>query len=208
MRHVRWLVVPVLLGHAGMARAGGDCLARLDDLKVDYQPAPPTLGIETPVEVLGPLGGVTYVSAGRARPLILDCSLVYSLALAGRYFVDEGLTVAVYSDSYERRFVHGTTRWSKHSFGLALDVHRFQNAADPTQRLTVEDHYQMGLGRGRDCVGQPAEERARRLRLLWCRLARSELFKLVLDPDYDRHHRDHFHMQAAAWNERTDLDWR
>lgn len=208
MRQVRWLVVPVLLVSPEIARAGGDCLSRLDDLKVDYQPAPPTLWIETPVEVLGPLGGVTYVPFGRPRALILDCSLVYSLALAGRYFVEEGLNVAVYSDSYDRRFVHGTTRWSKHSFGLALDVHRLESDADPTRRLIVEDHYEMGLGRGRDCLGHPSGDQARSLRLLWCRLSRSELFRLVLDPDYDRDHRNHFHMQAAAWSERKDLDWR
>jgi len=80
----------------------------------------PALGLFT-----GPLGGVSYVPLGRARPLVLDCSLVYSLALAGRYLRDEGITTAVFSDAINRRFVRGTTRRSKHSYGLALDVHRF-----------------------------------------------------------------------------------
>jgi hypothetical protein len=209
MDAVRWLVVAtiaVFLAAAADARA--DCVARLDELGVDFRPAGPIPGIETPVEVVGPLGGVTYVPAGRARPLVLDCSLVYSLALAGRYFVEEGLTVAVYSDAYERRYVKGTNRISKHSYGLALDVHRWQSPHDPTRRLTVQDHYEQGLGRGRDCIGRPGDDRARSLRVVWCRLVRSELFRLVLDPDFDRAHRDHFHIQAAAWRERGDLEWR
>ena len=184
-----------------------DCLARLDALEVQYELAGPHTGIANPVEVLGPLGGVTYVPYGRQRALILDCSLVFSLAHAGRYFRDEGLTVAVYSDSYNRRFVRGTSRWSKHSFGLALDVHYFRDGGD-TRRLSVEGDYEKGLGRGRDCVGRPSDDGARSLRMVWCRLSRSELFRMVLDPDFDEDHRNHFHIQAPGWEERTDLDWR
>lgn len=184
--------------------AFADCLDELDALSVPYRPAGPISGVDDPVEVTGPLGGVTYVALGRTRPLVLDCSLVYSLALAGRYLRDEGITTAVFSDAINRRFVRGTTRWSKHSYGLALDVHRFDGAVP----LSVDDDYQTGLGRGRDCLGKPGDDRARRLRVLWCRMARSELFRLVLDPDHDEDHRNHFHLQALPWNERDDLGWR
>ena len=185
--------------------AGNDCLARLDELAVSYRPAGPLQGVREPVEVTGPLGGVEYRAFGRARPLVLDCSLVYSLALAGRYFVDEGIRVALFSDSYHRRFVRGTDRWSKHSFGLALDVHVFEA---PLGKITVEKDYQRGLGRGKDCVGHPSDARARSLRMIWCRMSRSELFRMVLDPDFDADHRNHFHIQAPAWEERSDLAWR
>ncbi len=197
------LLVPVATAWAAARPA---CLESLDALEVPYERAPPREGIAVPVEVTGPLGGVTYTPVGRARPLVLDCSLVYSLALAGRYFVEEGLLEAVYTDSYNRRFVHGTRRWSKHAFGLALDVHFWRDATQA--RVSVAHDYQKGLGRGRDCLGRPADDDSRRLRLVWCRLVRSELFRLVLDPDYDEGHRDHFHIQAPAWNERTDLEWR
>jgi len=190
------------------SQAGDDCLARLDELAVAYRPAGPLQGVREPVEVLGPLGGVEYRAFGRPRPLILDCSLVYSLALAGRYFVDEGLRVAIFSDSYHRRFVRGTDRWSKHSFGLALDVHVFEDPSHPDRKITVEKDYQRGLGRGKDCIGHPGDSRARSLRMIWCRMARSELFRMVLDPDFDADHRNHFHIQAPAWEERSDLAWR
>lgn len=199
---MRGLLVVAILSVGNVAFA--DCLDALDAEKVPYRLAGPIPGVEDPVEVTGPLGGVTYVAMGRARPLILDCSLVYSLALVGRYLRDEGITSAHFSDAYHRRFVRGTTRWSKHSYGLALDVHRFDGAT----ALSVDDDYQTGLGRGRDCIGQPGDDRARRLRVLWCRLARSELFRLVLDPDFDEDHRNHFHLQAEPWGARQDLSWR
>jgi hypothetical protein len=202
MGRLRILLLFTLIAVGDRARA--DCLDALDAQKVPYRPAGPIPGVDDPVEVTGPLGGVTYVALGRARPLVLDCSLVYSLALAGRYLRDEGITTARFSDAIHRRYVRGTTRWSKHSHGLALDVHRFDGATP----LSVDDDYQTGLGRGRDCVGQPGDDRARRLRVLWCRLARSELFRLVLDPDFDEDHRNHFHLQAEPWTARKDLGWR
>jgi hypothetical protein len=186
------------------ATARADCLDRLDRLKVPYRPAGPIAGVDEPVEITGPLGGVSYVALGRPRALILDCSLVYSLALAGRFLRDEGIATAVFSSALDRRYVRGTRRWSKHSYGLALDVHRFDGATS----LSVDGDYQRGLGRGRDCVGRPGDARARSLRVLACRLARSELFRLVLDPDYDRDHANHFHLQAPPWDERQDLRWR
>ena len=204
---LRALVAVLVLAASGTASARTLCEARLDRLEISWQPGEALPGVDDPVEVTGPLGGVTYVPMGRARPLVLDCSLVYSLALAGRYLIDEGLTVAVYTDSYHQRFVRGTTRWSKHSFGLALDVHYFRDEGD-TRRLSVEGDYQKGLGRGRDCIGRPQSDGARSLRIVWCRLQRSELFKLVLDPDFDEDHRNHFHMQAMPWDERDDLAWR
>jgi hypothetical protein len=176
------------------------CMTQLDALGVKYTlPERPTPGIAQPVEVTGPLGGVTYVFDGKPRPLVLDCSLVYSLARAGRFFVEAGVDVAVWIDGYHVRNIHGTNRPSKHSYGLALDVARWQGEG---RQVVVAQDYEQGLGRGRDCIGRPTTERARTLRILWCQLARSELFRVVLDPDYDDDHRDHFHLDALPWGER------
>src|SRR5262249_32034055 len=104
------------------------------------------------------------------------------------------------------RFVKGTSRLSKHSFGLALDIHSFADAAGHT--LSVAANYEKGLGRGRDCLGRPDGDNAKRLRLLWCRLRRSEPFTLLLRPPLHEDHRDHFHLQVMPWAEREDLEWR
>jgi len=207
-RALALLALLALLAAIAPARAAhADCFDALDGLGVAYRAVGGPRGIELPVEVEGRLGGVRYVAADDARrALVLDCSLVYSLAVAGAMLAEEGVATAVFGDAYHHRVVKGTSRLSKHSFGLALDVHRFTDADGRT--LSVAADYEKGLGRGRDCLGRPDGDKARRLRLLWCRLERSELFKLVLDPDFDEDHRDHFHLQALPWVERDDLEWR
>src|SRR5262245_24396423 len=60
----------------------GECLDQLVRLDVAYRPAEPTVGVAEPVEILGPVGGVTYHTWIRRR-LILDCVLVRALALIG-----------------------------------------------------------------------------------------------------------------------------
>ena len=185
------------------ARAAGrhPCLDRLDALGVPFKKAKPLRGIEVPVEVTGPLGGVTYRGSAK-QPLVLDCSLVYSLALAGRYLVDAGLSEALYSSAYQRRNVRGTHRPSHHSYGLAIDVHQWKGQ-DGT--VSVADDYEQGLGDEMDCVGQPLTEGGGRLRLILCRMERSGLFRLILSPDYDQDHWNHFHVEALPWGERDDL---
>jgi hypothetical protein len=180
------------------------CLDELDAMDVAYTRAAPHEGIEVPVQITGPLGGVTYETWSK-RDLVLDCSLVYSLARAGKFFTEEGMTRAFYSSAYQRRNVRGTAKPSKHSFGLALDVHRWRTGADEAGELSVEDHYEQGLGDEVDCIGDPLTDEGRSLRTVWCRLDRSSLFRFILSPDSDADHYNHFHIEARAWSDRTDL---
>lgn len=179
------------------------CYERLDELGVDWKPARPRKGIKLPVEVTGALGGVTYATWG-PRALILDCSLVYSLALAGGYFVEAGITRATYSSAYERRNVRRTKRPSNHSYGLALDVHAV--SGPHAGKLELDDDFEQGLGDGADCVGDPLTTGGWVLKLLHCRLERSGLFRIVLSPDYDQDHHNHFHVEALPWATRPDRE--
>ena len=43
------------------------------------------------------------------------------------------------------------------------------------------------------------------LKVMQCQLARSGLFHLVLSPDYDDAHHDHFHLEALPWTERPTV---
>jgi hypothetical protein len=187
----------LLLLASAEAGARHACLERLDGMGVPYREARRRPGIAIPIEVTGPVGGVTY-ETWSDRPLILDCSLVYSLAKAGRYLVEAGLTRARYSSAYQRRNVRGTNRPSKHSYGLAIDLHSLGD-------LEVADDYEQGLGDGMDCIGAPLTAGGTLLRTVLCRMERSGLFRNVLSPDYDEDHWNHFHVEALPWVERDDL---
>jgi hypothetical protein len=181
--------------------APASCLAELDARHVSYKRAVRP-GIAVAVEVTGPLGGVTYASSD--QQLVIDCSLAVSLAEAGRYLRALGFEKATFSSAYSRRNVRGTDRPSKHSYGLAIDVHTF-TAPEPVGLLRIDRDYEQGLGDAVDCVGHPLTQGGAALKILQCQLVRSGLFHLVLSPDYDDAHHDHFHLETKPWSERTEL---
>src|SRR5262245_524369 len=120
---VAWVPAPAGAEPAGAA----ECHAALDARGVDWVPARRP-GIQLAVEIRGRLGPITWASS-RGKAMVIDCSLAVSLAEAGRYLADLGIERAVFSSAYDVRNVRGTNHRSKHSFGLAVDVHTFEGPA-------------------------------------------------------------------------------
>jgi hypothetical protein len=182
-------------GAAARPTAEG-CLAELAASRVPFRKAS-RKGIAIGVEVTGPVGGVTFT---HDDALVLDCSLVVSLAHAAPYLTALGVDTAHVASGYSRRNVRGTSRPSKHSYGLAVDVSRLSGAAIGTLRLDRD--YEQGLGDAADCIGAPITEGGATLKIAQCQLVASGLFHLVLSPDYDDAHHDHFHLEVRPWTER------
>lgn len=193
------LSVPAFAGPSGQRSA--ECTRALDALEVEYERVERE-GIAIGVKVEGPLGGVTYEAYDESE-LILDCSLVYSLARAGALLREHGIERATYSGAYERRMIRNSSRPSRHSFGLAIDVHIYEG--DELGRLRIQDDYEQGLGSAEDCLGRPLTEGGAILRHIHCRLDCAQLFRHILSPDYDAHHFNHFHFEAPPWSEREDF---
>jgi hypothetical protein len=178
----------------------GDCIAELDARHVAWKKASRP-GIAVPVQLTGAVGGIDLTCDD--QPLVIDCSLAVSLDEAGRYFRSLGITKATFSSAYSRRNVRGTTHPSKHSYGLAIDIHGFSGT--DLGNLRIDRDYEQGLGDEVDCVGEPLTQGGAVLKVLQCQLVRSGLFHLVLSPDYDDAHHDHFHLEVKPWHERTAL---
>jgi hypothetical protein len=189
----------VVAGSTASAQPMGDCKAALTARKVAWKPAARP-GIAIAVEITGPLGGIAITGD---EPLVIDCSLAVSLDEAGHYLAALGIEHARFVSAYSRRNVAGTDVLSKHSFGLAIDIPAFEG--DKIGALRIDRDYQSGLGDEVDCVGEPSTKNAELLKVLQCQLVRSGLFHLVLSPDYDDAHRDHFHLEVAPWPVRTAL---
>lgn len=179
--------------------AAASCLAELDRRKLSYRRIT-RRGIAIPVEVTGPLGGVEY---RYHEALVLDCSLVVSLDEAGHYLRDLGISTLTVASGHSRRNVRGTSRPSKHSFGLAVDVPTIEGPQ--LGSLRVDRDYEQGLGDDVDCVGAPLTAGGELLKIAQCQLVRSGLFYLVLSPDYDDAHHDHFHVEVRPWTAREQL---
>jgi hypothetical protein len=197
---VRVLLILLAVGRLAHADGLGDCRAELDARHVAWKQASRP-GIAIPVELTGTVGGIQLTSED--QPLVIDCSLAVSLDEAGRYLRALGIDKATFSSAYSRRNVRGTNHPSKHSYGLAIDVHTFTGTDLGT--LRVDRDYEQGLGDEVDCVGAPLTQGGAVLKILQCQLVRSGLFHLVLSPDYDDAHHDHFHLEVRPWRERTAL---
>jgi hypothetical protein len=190
------IVVGGLVSTVPRAHAG-DCFAELDARHIAYKHAERP-GIALGVELTGQIGGFDLVSDD--QQLVIDCSLAVSLDEAGKYIHAIGLTKATFSSAYSRRNVRGTNRPSKHSYGLAIDVHTFTGPELGT--LRVDRDFEQGLGDDMDCVGAPLTQGGAVLKILQCQFVRSGLFYLVLSPDYDDAHHDHFHLEVKPWAQR------
>jgi hypothetical protein len=199
--HLGRLALALLLAATATASADplGNCYDELDARNVTYKKTKKP-GIKNPVEVTSALGGIAVEGADA---LVIDCSLAVSLDEAGRYMKALGMTNARFSSAYSRRTVRGTNNPSKHSYGLAIDVSAFTGPDLGT--LRIDKDYEQGLGDAVDCVGQPLTQGGAVLKVLQCQLVRSGLFHLVLSPDYDDAHHDHFHLEVIPWRERSAL---
>ena|SRR5665647_940333 len=196
---MRALVLVILAATASSAMAD-PCTDELTSRHVAWKKASRS-GIANAVEITGPLGGVTVSAIDYA--LVIDCSLAVSLDEAGRYLVALGIDHVTFSSAYSRRNVRGTNHPSKHSYGLAIDVHTF--SGPDLGSLRIDRDYEQGLGDSVDCVGLPLTQGGAVLKVLQCQLVRSGLFHLVLSPDYDDAHHDHFHLEVKPWGDRPEL---
>jgi hypothetical protein len=196
---VRWIVAALLVATPAYADKRESCYAELEARNVGFKKVRKS-GIADGVEIVGAVGGVEVTGH---TPLVIDCSLAVSLDEAGRYMRALGVDRAAFSSAYAKRNVRGTHRPSKHSYGLAIDVHAF--AGDQLGTLRIDRDYEQGLGDAVDCVGRPLTQAGAVLKVLQCQLVRSGLFHLVLSPDYDDAHHDHYHLEVKPWRERDEL---
>jgi hypothetical protein len=192
------VAVPVDRGVPGGADRA--CLEDLSRRQVAFVAAGSVRGIQTPIEVTGPIGGISLLSRGRRAPL-MDCALARALAQAAPFMRDLGVTGLSFSATYDYRNVRGSSNLSGHALGLAIDVHAVETSIG---HLDVERDYPRDAGRWQGdrrgspavCVGEPSRREARLMRTLACGLRSHSSLRLVLGPDDNYDHRNHLHIEA------------
>jgi hypothetical protein len=161
---------------------GEQCLSALKKRGVSFTPLAELEGVENPVEVRGPLGGVVFY-ANDHRPLRLDCRLAIALEDLEPVFHSYGVTRVRFSGAYVYRTTR-SGRLSHHALGLAIDIHEIFFGS---RIFSVEDDFEMNVG----C--QPDNPT---LNELACALRQTRYFEEFLTPDFNRDHRDHLHISV------------
>jgi hypothetical protein len=184
------------------------CLAELDARKFPYERvAEPQSNVETPLRFTGPIRGVTFDLTYRAqrdpkaKAAIADCRLALAVDDLAAILAKQGIVRAEYLSMYRpNRFSRPGLR---HTSALAMDLATIQHADGTTYSVRFDFH---GAG-GRTC-GEGARKPRRDtpgallLRRIACGAAEMGSFNLVLTPNYDWGHRDHFHLEV-----RTGIRW-
>lgn len=171
---------------------GLGCLIRLRELEIPHRHLSTLRGVDTPVEVTGPVGGVEYRAIGR-HGLVADCRLVLALDRAARYLRNLGVTAMYFSGAYSYRMMP-SGRPSRHAMGLAIDVHHVEAGG---RRLTVAGDYDLDMSVEDACApGAPTLNR------MACLFKHWRLFDRVLTPDFDGAHYNHFHLAILELNRR------
>jgi hypothetical protein len=162
-------------------------------------------GVAQPVRLQGPLHGVTFRTnqhdADRETTIweIADCRLVLAL--------DDFAAILEQHDIVDVRHysIHRAApkKWpddklgKQHIGGLAIDAARFikKDGSD----LVVLDDFKGRIG-AKTCgpkarAAKTAE--AKELREIVCAAVDAQLFNVVLTPDFNRKHRNHFHLEVT-----------
>ena len=180
----------------------GDCHAMLDALGLDWAPAAAAPGVADPVRVQPYIAGVgfRYYYDDVPRALFMDCRLaprLYELAqLVSAYGYDEILHIGIYN----YRCIGGGNpdtdgcTPSQHARADAIDIAGI-GMADHSIFESVETDWVISAGA--TCPGAPVDDADRELHELACSLYGDRVFEIVLTPNYNADHRNHFHVDMT-----------
>jgi hypothetical protein len=183
-----------------------ECETELTTRKIAFKREAPTRGVRAPVRLSGPLHGVEFRTnlrdAQRATTPweIADCRIVLALddfaEILARHDIVEVRHYSIYRVA-PKDWPEGKDAM-RHNGGLAIDAARF--IAKDGSYLDVDKHFNGAIGDktcGDKAAPHPATTEATRLRAILCEAVDHKLFNVVLTPNYNRPHKNHFHLEVT-----------
>lgn len=179
------------------------CGAELKKRGISYTPADPANGVDFPLRLTSKLHGVDF--HGQEPPIkratsvweILDCRLVLALDDFSVQLAKHDIVDAVHLSMY-RPPPKGTTKFQRHDAALAIDLAYFVKKDGSTLRVLQDWHG--GIGQ-KTCVAgtgpSPATKEAVELRKILCDAHEAKLFHVMLTPNYNAPHANHFHLEVT-----------
>jgi hypothetical protein len=190
---------PVASRYSALGRAR--CEKELRKRKIRFVRVAEARGVVAPVRLAGPLSGVTFRSMLPAKQRktspyeIYDCRLVLALddfaQILARHDVVEVVHYSVYRPPSKKKKLRGPGR--RHTGGLAIDAAVFKTRDGKTMSVLKDFDGRVGQ---KPC-GPRAKPSPTELRAIVCQAADAELFNVLLTPDYNRAHRNHFHLEVT-----------
>lgn len=178
----------------------GDCHADLSARGVEFTPGPAAMGVEDPVTVTYPIRGIAYrygASASLRETAMMDCRLALALWQAGSVFAAHRVVEVSDLGIYNYRCIGGGTppgcTLSMHAYALAIDLAAFVTADG--LRASVEEDFVVDSDA--TCTSDTEGEKDALLHAIVCELYQRGIFRILLTPNYNDAHRDHFHVDLT-----------
>ncbi len=186
------------------APADESCHAMLDALGIDWAPIDSLRGVTDPVRVQPLIGGVRYRYVSHAEPqaMSMDCELAPRLARLSELVRPYGIDEVIHIGIYNYRCIgggdpdSGTCTPSQHAYARAIDLHAFGLEGSDATYSTEDDFV---ITRREDtCPMMSSSDPDRALKEIACALWADGIFQIVLTPNYNDAHRNHYHVDMSA----------
>ncbi len=189
----------------GPIQAESECLQWLIDQGVPFEPTTYTprhpsgdtsltCTVEDPVRLHSPVHGVNFRyysdSPGEFRSMLMSCELARSLTEMSDILSEEfNINETLHIGTTVCRKISGTSRLSEHGRGTAIDLYGFFD--DDANWYGLEDHWEHDTTSPTTAEGQMLYEFSERLYEEW-------VFNVILTPNYNAGHDNHFHVDLTV----------
>lgn len=180
------------------------CRDWLDHYGIAYTVGPANQGVADPITVATPINGMPFRYLGNTavRPrFFMDCTLARSLVRAAPHWRSRGIVEVQDIGVYNYRCIGSGTPpdcpqgMSQHAYAKAIDLARFVHADGTT--YTVETDWVIDPDGG-TCGAATEDAKDSWLHQVICALKSDEVWNIVLTPNYNASHRDHFHVDLTT----------
>ncbi len=190
--------------------AAATCKEWLDLYKITYTVGPASPGVMDPVTVTMPINGMPFRSGGATRTkMFADCTIIKSLAQAAPMLRAKQIVEVTDLGVYNYRCIGNTgtppncpNGISQHAYGNAIDLASFKDMAGAT--YVVNTDFVIDPAPEKTCSAATVAGKDQFLHELICGLKAAKLFNIVLTPNYNADHRDHFHVDMTPGSDFID----
>jgi hypothetical protein len=177
------------------------CYDGLQKLGVPWKKGPPRRGVVDPVQLESKLNGVTFRNSnGKDAPLYMSCLFAEKVANFSKAAAVLGVTEVNHLGIYNYRCIGGGSpdgracRVSQHAYGRAIDFASFKAGNDT---FIVEKDWTKRTAPPKTCETKGGPSKDQFLRKLACEAGKTAGFNILLTPNYNAAHRNHFHADAT-----------
>jgi hypothetical protein len=171
--------------------------------RLEFMSGPETRGVPDPVTVKMPIVGVPYRYVSNTKPrttMLADCSLILSLAKAAPILREHNVAEVADIGIYNYRCIGGGQppgcTLSQHAQAKAIDIAGVTDKDGTYFNVTTDWIIDAAPAKTCDAATEPGKDTY--LHQLICALKAAKVWNIVLTPNYNGDHRDHFHVDLTA----------